>query len=202
MKPPFGSNELPPLPVVAAPQRMNPRKPTPLWLLTLAAVALWVAGCASPNVNPPHARANTGYVDFRAEPADEYCWEVLRFDDRKQTFRNYYSELDIPPDGVLRLAFAPGHHRLRVTFLNQVVVEPAIVEVEVADGKVTPVRLTMRNAGTGLVETRELSHGGTAKGRYGRRVQIGNKESKLYRLTAVAEASVAYQPRAQTPNAR
>ena len=38
-------------------------------MLMLAAVGLLVAGCASTNVNPPQARARTGYVDLYADSA-------------------------------------------------------------------------------------------------------------------------------------
>ena len=181
---------------------MNRLKPIPFRLLTLAAAALWIVGCATPEANPPQARANTGYVDFYAESADELNWEVVRFDDRTQGLRNLYSELKAPPSGVLRLAFAPGRHRLRVTFLNRVVTQPVVMEVEVQDGKITPVRVTLTNAGTGLVETRDRNFGGTARGRYGRRVRIGSDESVMYHLTAVAGPPVAYQFKARMPYAR
>jgi len=49
------------------------------FLLTLAALALGLPGCATRNVNPPQARANTGYVDFHADSPGELCWEVSRF---------------------------------------------------------------------------------------------------------------------------
>ena len=177
---------------------MNRLKPIKFWMLTLAG-ALWVAGCATLDVNPPQARANTGYVDFYAESSDELNWEVLRFDGRTQSFRSLYSELKVPPGGVLRLAFVPGHHRLRVTFLNRIVTVPAVLEVAVEDGKITPVRFTMINAGTGTVETRDLNYGGTGKGRYGRRVKIGNEEAVMYRLTAEVGPAAAYLPRERMP---
>ena len=174
---------------------MNQLKPMPFRLLTLAAVALWAAGCATLDINPPQPRANTGYVDFHAESADDLNWEVVRFDDRTQSFRSLYSELEVPPGGILRLAFTPGHHRLRVTLLNRVVTIPATFDVEIEDGKITPVRFTMINAGTGAVETRDLNYGGTGKGRYGRRVRIGNTETVMYRLTAETAPPMTYLPK-------
>jgi hypothetical protein len=162
-------------------------------LLMLAAVGLFVTGCASPNVNPPQARANTGYVDFHADSASELCWQVERFEDRSQSFQRVFSELEPPLGGVLRLAFAPGHHRLRVTFLNRVITQPAEVEVEVQDGKITPVRVTLTAAGVALVRTERENRGGTAKGRYGRRTTIGSDETVMYAISAVADTPVAYQ---------
>jgi hypothetical protein len=169
--------------------------------LTLAAFGLWVAGCATPNVNPPRARANTGYVDFHAASSEELCWEVSCFDDRFRTNKVLFSELKPPPGGVLRLALAPGRHRLRVTLVNRVIVKPAEIEVEVQNGKITPVRVTLTEAGTALVETKEFSRGGTAKGRYGRRTKFGSDESVTYAISAVADAPVSYQLKERMPYA-
>jgi hypothetical protein len=172
------------------------------FLLLFALLALWASGCATQNVNPPQARANTGYVDFHADSSGELSWDVARFDDRTQSFKSVFSELDPPPDGVLRLAFAPGHYRLRVTFLNRVITQPAEIEVEVQDGKITPVRVTLTNAGVALVETRETSRSGTAYGRYGRRTKIGSDETAMYGISAVAAPPVAYQIKERMPYAR
>lgn len=172
------------------------------FLLTLAALALWTSGCATPNVNPPQARANTGYVDFHADPAGELWWEVARFDENTQSFKSVFSELSPPPGGVLRLAFAPGRHRLQVTFINRVIAKPVEVEVEVLDGKITPVRIMLTEAGVTLVRTETESVGGTAKGRYGRRTKIDTDESVTYSISAVADPPVDYQLKERTPYAR
>ena len=171
---------------------MKPLKTIP-FLLLFALLALGVPGCATPNVNPPQARANTGYVDFQADPSAELCWDVARFDDRTQDFKSVFSELDPLADGVLRLAFAPGHYRLRVTFLNRVITQPAEIEVEVQDGKITPVRVTLTETGTAFVQTKETSRGGTAKGRYGRRTKIDTDETVMSGLSAVADPPMPYQ---------
>jgi hypothetical protein len=104
--------------------------------------------------------------------------------------------------GFLRLAFAPGRHRLQVTFLNRVITQPAEIEVEVQDGKITPVRATLTSAGVALVETRETSRGGTAYGRYGRRTKISSDETAMYGISAVADPPVAYQHKERMPYAR
>jgi len=171
-------------------------------MLMLAAVGLFVTGCASPNVNPPQARANTGYVDFHADPSAGLCWEVARFDGRSQSFQRVFSELKPPRTGVLRLAFAPGRHQFRVTFLNRVIAKPAEVELEVQDGKITPVRVTLIEVGVALVQTRETNRGGTARGRYGRRTKIGSDATAMYSLSAVADAPIPYQLKERTPYAR
>src|SRR6266568_1883024 len=92
----------------------------------------WLAlGCASPNVNPSAPRANTGYVDFYEESGNTLAWDVRRFDTAANEFKTVFSELGSTDDGMLRLAFAPGHQRFRVTFLNRVIAEPALLDVEV-----------------------------------------------------------------------
>jgi hypothetical protein len=171
---------------------MKPIKTIPV-LLLFALLALGVPGCATPNVNPPQARANTGYADFRADPAGELYWQVERFDDRAQAFKEVFSELEPPTGGFLRLAFAPGHYRLRVTFLNRVITQPAEVEVGVQDGKIIPVRVVLTSAGTTQVETRKVSRGGTVRGRYGQRTRLGSNETAMYNLSAVADPPVPYQ---------
>jgi hypothetical protein len=159
------------------------------------------SGCATTNINPAQARANTGYVDFHADSAGELYWQIERFDDSAQSFKKVFSELELPTGGFLRLAFAPGHHRLRVTFMNRVIVQPVEIEVAVQDGKVTPVRVALTPAGTAMVKTVQVSRGATAKGRYGRRAEYGSDETAMYGLSAVADPPVAYQPKEQMPYA-
>ena len=177
---------------------MKPIK-TSQCLLLFAMFALWASGCATRNVNPPQARANTGYVDFHADSSEELGWEAARFDDRTQSFKDVFSELTPPPGGVLRLAFAPGRHRLQVTFLNRVITHPAEVEVEVQDGKITPVRVTLTAAGYAFVKTKEISHGPTARGHYGRRSRFGSTETVIYGISATTEPPVAYQLKERMP---
>ena len=165
----------------------------------LAAAGLLLSGCASPNVNPPQARVNTGYVDFHADSSEELNWQVRRFDDRTRSFQHVFSELKPPQDGFLRLAFAPGSHRLQVTFLNRVIVKPVEVEVEVQDGKITPVRVTLTAAGVSLVRTREENVGGVGSRRYGRHAKIGADEAARYDISAEAESPVAYQLKGRMP---
>jgi hypothetical protein len=170
--------------------------------LTLAAIGLSVQGCATKNVNPPKARANTGYVDFYAGPSAGLGWEVSRWNERSRDFDLVFWDLDPPPGGILRLAFAPGRHRLRIAFLNCVIKKPAEVEVEVQNGKVLPVRVTLTEAGTTVVTTKEQERGGTAFGRYGRRTKFGSEEMVMYDVSVAAAPPEAYQPKEKMPYAR
>jgi hypothetical protein len=170
-------------------------------LLALAVLGLLASGCTSQNGVAAHARANTGYVDFYTDWADELCWQVERFDDRTQSFRTVYSEFKPPPNGVVRLAFAPGHHRLRVTFLNRTVPEPALADVEVKDGMITPVLMQFSDAGATTVQTKSTSVGSTAYGRYGRRTKIDSSENLTYNVRALPQPPQAYRLKQQMPYA-
>jgi len=172
------------------------------FLLTIAAVGLLVQGCATRNVNPPQARPNTGYVDFHADASAGLSWEVSRWDDRSRDFELVFWDLDPPPGGILRLAFAPGRHRLRVAFLNRVIKKPVEVEVEVQGGKVLPVGVKLTEAGTTVVETKEQERGGTAFGRYGRRTKFGSQDMVMYEISVTPAPPLAYQRKEQMPYAR
>jgi hypothetical protein len=186
----------------ASPDNLAVKQLDPIrFLMALALLAQGLAGCATRDVNLIQPQARTGYVDFHAEATGGLSWEVTRFDDRKQTFRVVFSEFEPPKGGFLRLAFAPGHHRLRVIIMNRPVVEPALVEVEVKDGLITPVHVELTKAGATTVETKEGSVGGTAFGRYGRRTRISSEESAMYAIAAVAGPPVAYGPKERMPYA-
>src|ERR1043166_2504438 len=164
--------------------------------------AAWLAvGCASPNVNPAAPRAKTGFVDFYTDPGDTLAWDVRRFETAANQFKTLFSELNPPEDGILRLAFEPGHQRFRVSFLNRVIAEPAVGDVEVQDGRVTPVHVTLTGSGVTSVQTKETGRGGTAAGRYQRRTKIESNETKMYRLTAVSQEPRPYQLKQRMPYA-
>jgi hypothetical protein len=171
-------------------------------LLMLVATVLLVAGCASTNVNPSRAHAHTGYVDFHADALDELSWQVERFDERKQAFQRVFSELDPPAEPALRLAFPPGHYRFKVRFLNRVVSEPGLVDVEVKDGMITPVRVELIAAGESSVQVKRTNPGGTAYGRYGRRTRIRYEETAMYRVSTEAQPPVPFKSKAWTSYAR
>jgi len=172
------------------------------FLLTLAVAAPLLGGCASPNVNPSRARANTGYVDFHADPPGDLCWDVSRFDDRSQTFKEVFSDLTPPAGGVLRLAFAPGNYRFKVTFLNRVTKGPTEVAVEVQDGKITPVYVMLAETGTVSVQQKELNMGPSIKGNARIPVRYSSNETVMYELSSRVELPVSYLPKGQMPGAR
>jgi hypothetical protein len=164
-------------------------------LTSLTLLALGFTGCATGDVNPSKARAHTGYVDFRAESSGPLNWQVSRQIQGTQNFTVIYSELSPPAGGVLRLAFAPGNYRLQITFLNRVVAEPGSIEVEVVDGRITPVQVTLTPAGTASVQQKEMRIGMKAGGFGGRKTTVSSNESVSYQVTAVTAAPLPYQPK-------
>lgn len=118
--------------------------------LALAVLGLLAGGCTSPNINPASAQPHTGYVDFYAVNADDLYWDITDVNRNKKVFY----EFNPVKEPILRLAFKPGHYQLRVTFLNHVITKPGVADVEVQDGMVTPVTVTLLPAGTALVKTR------------------------------------------------
>lgn len=167
-------------------------------LLMLVAGALILAGCASPNVNPRTAREHTGYVDLYTTADDGLNWEVARFDEHAQKFQVIFSELKPLPDGVLRLAFPPGECRLRVTFLNCVIREPAVFEVEVAAGMVTSVHVVLTADGTTPVQSKEFNASRNIKSG-GRMARYNTDESTIYRIATTINAPVPYRSKAGMP---
>jgi hypothetical protein len=169
---------------------------------SLALLPLFAFGCVSANVNPSAPRANTGYADFYSEMDAELCWDVRDAGTAGRNFKTMFSDVKPVEKDVLRLAFAPGHHHVRVTFLNRVIANPAETDIEIKNGKVTPVRVTLTEAGTTFVQSKEISRGNTFYGRAGRRTKINSDETVRYDLSAAAEASVSYRPRDEMPYAR
>lgn len=166
----------------------------------MMAMGLLGLGCASNNVNPGTAHRGTGYVDFYARNDAELSWSIERLDSdggRKSVF----FEFDPLQENILRLAFKPGSHRLSVTFINRPILAQGTVEVEVSAGQVIPVSVTLADAGTGQVLSKETSVGGTAYGRFGRRTRIRSQETQLIRVLAEAGPALPYQTKSQMPYA-
>ncbi len=162
-------------------------------LFSFTVLVLWTGGCATGNVNPPKARPNTGYVDFHTDPSGDFYWQVARWDESAQGFKKLFSDFRPPAGGGLRLALSPGQYRLQVTFLNLVVGEPCVVEVELKDGWVTPVQVALVADGNSLVQRKDQRMGASAKGGYRLKTSYRSEESVHYQLSAKTSAPVPYQ---------
>jgi hypothetical protein len=171
------------------------------WQMVFACMAVVVVGCASSDVNPRHASATMGYVDFYGKRASHLSWQVDRFDDNAHKFRRILSDWEAPPEGILRLEVAAGRHRLRITCLNLSTTGPAEIEVAVENGKITPVFVVMKKAGSSEVETEETNVGDTLYGRYGRNTRISYEAEDMYRVSATADPPADYRVKAEMPYA-
>jgi hypothetical protein len=149
-------------------------------------------GCASHNANPHAARANTGYVDIFDPEGRSFSWDIK--DVRHQ--RPLYTEYQ-PQSGIVRLSLAPGPYELSITILNTVISEPATVDVRVADGQLTPVRVRLSEAGTTQVDRKHTQ----VPGRYTRRTKIAAEETQRFRLEAEVLPSIPYLAKEQVPYA-
>jgi hypothetical protein len=165
--------------------------------ISLAVAQLFASGCASPNVNPPQAQTNTGYVDLYSPTDAELCWEVGESKESGSHFRTVFSDVKPVEGDILRLAFRPGAHWLRVTFLNRVVSGPVEFSCAVQAGSITPVAISLTSAGQTTVVSKQTTIGGTPMGQGGRRTKINSEETVRYDLSAAVGPAFPYQPKSQ-----
>jgi len=168
-----------------------------VWISLL--VSWFGAGCSSPNVNPSRPRAHTGYVDLYPDSDRELYWEVQQLDSASNHYKEAFSEMNPAKDGFLRLAFQPGHYQFRITFLNLAVVEPAVVEVDVEAGRISPVLVGLAQVGLSTVRSKQTSMGGTMRGGYGRRTKLIDSQTGIYRVTASPQPQQAYRVKKEMP---
>ena len=159
---------------------------------------LILGGCSTPNVNPPAPSAHTGYVDFYTDSDMGLSWEVKRADDRTGEMRGLFSEFEPVQGTVLRLAAPPGNHRFQVWFTNQVTEGPQTVQVQVVDGRVTPVHVTLTPVGSTSVERKDYSFRGSTKG-YGSGTKIVSGQSEVFQIGAVAGSPQPYGTKEAMP---
>ena len=159
---------------------------------------LGLTGCSTPNVNPPAPRAHTGYIDFYTDSDMGLSWEVKRADQASAALRTVFSEFKPGEGTILRLAAPPGNHRFEVWFTNQVTEGPQTVQVQVADGKVTPVHVTLTHVGSTSVESKTYGFRGSVKG-YARGTKIVSGESAVFQIGATAGIPQAYGPKEGMP---
>ena len=164
--------------------------------LLVALVAVGVLGCSTPNPNPATPQANMGYVDFFTDSDLGLSWEVKRASQSNGEMETVFSNFK-PVDGtVLRLAVTPGNYRFQVWFMNATTEGPQTVEVQVENGKVSPVHITLNPAGTASVDRKVYGFRPSAKG-YGHGTKIERDQSVVYRIAAAAEPLQTYRPKEQ-----
>lgn len=171
-------------------------------LLLLSVLLIIATGCASSNINSPTSRANTGYVDLYSQSDTDLCWDVQVSRPSGADFKTVFSDVKPVEGGVLRLAFAPGHHALRITFLNRVITKPALVDVEIENGKITPLAVTLTESTPTTVVSKQTIIGGSPSLRGGRQNRVNTDETVMYDISAVSATRVSYQPKEQMPYAQ
>jgi hypothetical protein len=162
--------------------------------ITFAIAGLWAAGCASTNVDPDVAKPGLGYVDFYCKDPS-VMWNVK--DVTTANSKRLFSKPKPVESGVLRMAFAPGTYKLEVSFLNRVVSEPGVVELQIQDRQVLPVEAYMVPAGSTLIREKSISGGATVYGRYGRTTKVTNEGANLFRVELTPQAPIAYAKKDQ-----
>jgi hypothetical protein len=169
-------------------------KPLIICWLVVSTVLLG-GGCASSNVNSPAARHNTGYVDFYVTETNDLFWEVTDMGSNKKVFSEFR-----PLGGpVLRLAFRPGQYQFQVTFLNRLIADAGMAEVQVRDGMVTPTSVTLQPMDTSVVQSKSTEAGRTFYGRYRRRINTRQTETVNYKIIAEPQPPVPYRQKELMP---
>ena len=152
--------------------------------------AFLAGGCASSNVNPAVARPNTGYVDFYVTITNDLFWDVTDMASNRKVFSKF-RPLGEP---ILRLAFTPGQYQFQVTFLNRVIAAPGTSDVEVRDGMITPVTVTLLPVNPAVARNKSVYFG-----RLGRRSKTEQTQTVDYKITADPQPPLPYRPKEQMP---
>jgi len=155
-------------------------------------VGVW--GCGT--TNPASPRANTGYVDFFTDSDLGLSWEVKRASQPNGETQTVFSNFKPVEGTVLRLAAPPGKYRFQVWFMNTTTEGPQTVEVQVENGKVSPVHISLNPSGTASVDRKVYGFRPSAKG-YGHGTKIKRDESVVYQIGAAAEPLQDYRPKEQ-----
>jgi hypothetical protein len=177
---------------------MNAHLPT----LAIALASLALGGCSTSNPNPPTPRANTGYVDFYTDSSLGLTWEIKCAEEGNvDQLRTVFSKMEPVPGTTLRLASSPGLHQYQVWIMNRVTAGPQPVQIQVENGKVTPVHVTLSPVSTNSVQSKKFGFRPSAKG-YGRGTKIVSEESEVYDINAAAGSPQPYQSKESMPYSR
>ena len=152
----------------------------------------FVGGCATSDVDPPAARAGRGYVDLYTLPKTEAWWKVDVFDPGRQSYKEFSAQFKAPGEGVFRIEARPGRHKARVSFVNQAIEAPAEVEVEVREGMITPVQVSINQGDSTYVRV----VGDRARDVH--RNKVTDYQQERWRISAVAQPFIPYTAKQNT----
>jgi hypothetical protein len=159
----------------------------------LPALLLGLAcGCASLDVDPPAARAGRGYVDLYTVPKTESWWKVDVFDPRRQGYKEFTAQFKAPAAGIFRIEARPGSHKARVSFVNQAIEAPAELEVELREGMITPVQVTLKEGDSTYVRVTD------DRARDVHRNKVTDYQQQRWRISAVAQPAIPYTAKRNT----
>jgi hypothetical protein len=158
----------------------------PVLLLGLA------CGCATSDVDPSGARVGRGYVDLYTVPRTEAWWKVDVFDPGRQSYKEFTAQFKAPGEGVFRIEARPGRHKARISFVNQAIEAPAEVEVEVREGMITPVRVTLSQGDSTYVRV----VGDRARDIH--RNKVTDYQQQRWQISAVAQPFIPYTAKQNT----
>lgn len=164
-------------------------------VLPSIAIAILITACATSkpkDVNPVAPASKKGYVDFYTSTPSDLSWDISRMNERTGRFVPLFSQY-APHHGILRIPVDPGHVRLRINIFNRIIEQPAEVDLEVREGMITAVRLDFSEEGTASFATKNVSGGGNAYGKFGKRIRIQAEEKITYTISAAAAAPIPYQ---------
>ena len=167
-------------------------RPLPAQLFAFSLLLTLGLGCASQNINPHAARPETGYVDIFDPEGRPFSWDIRN----ARGGRSLYTEFK-PRTGIVRFALSPGAYELTITILNTTISEPAIVQVQVVDGQLTPVSVRLSEEGTTEVQRAHTQ----VPGRYTRRTKVTAEKAQTYRIKADVLPPMPYRPKEQVPYA-
>lgn len=161
------------------------------YLGAMAVVAWLASGCASTDVNPKVPRSGRGYVDLYVVPRTNVWWKVDVFHSGEQRYKEFTAQFEAPAQDIFRVEARPGRYRARVRFVNQAVLAPAEIEVEVRAGMITPVRVLAEKAGSAYVRKVQDRFNPYKKN------EVADFPQRLWEITATVQPPVPYARKEQ-----
>ena len=149
-------------------------------------------GCATSDVDPSTARAGRGYVDLYTMPRTEAWWKVDVFDPNRQSYKEFTAQFKAPREGVFRIEARPGRHKARISFVNQAIEAPAEIEVEVREGMITPVQVSINQGDSTYVRV----VGDRARDIH--RNKVTDYQQQRWQISPVAQPFIPYTAKQNT----
>ncbi len=161
------------------------------------AVLAWllVAACSTPTkVTSPNARTNMAYIDFYTDSNMQLSWGVRCTANQSAKARTLFHDLSPVEGNVLRLQVPPGTYWFEVWFNNLTITGPGCFQVQLVNGMVTPVHISLVPVGTVYVYDNRREVINVPLTEYARKRYY---EALQFRIGATAEVAQVYKPKEQ-----